>query len=129
MNIVPTLYFDQIASISTTLYEHYGNVALNVETIVETTFTQLCLNVVSMSVPNGESSVATTFTKHCLNVVSMLLPNVESDVATAFIQCGLKIDPNVVLGWFKSTMTVTFKFEVSTHFQHQDASLHWHKPI
>ncbi len=58
----------------------------------------------------GLMSLETIFRQHCVNVVSPLVPN-------------------IVLDWFRSRMTVTFKFEFSTHLQHQHASLHWHNHI
>ena len=68
---------------------------------VETTFRQCCVNIVATLLPT-----LGTFRHCCVNVVSMMVPN-------------------VVLGQFRSTMTVTFKFEFSTHLQHQ----HWHNYI
>ena len=50
------------------------------------------------------------FRQCCVNDVSMLAPN-------------------VVLGCVRSRMAVTFKFEFSTHLQHQQASLHWNNHI
>ena len=52
------------------------------------------------------TDIHTIFRQHCVKIVSVLVPN-------------------VVIGWFRSRMTVTFKFEFSTQL-HQHASLHRH---
>ena len=67
-------------------------------------------NIVWMFLNVGAQWWWPTFGQHSGNVVSMLVPN-------------------IVLGCFRSRMTVTFKFEFSTHFQHWHASLHWHNHI
>ena len=72
--------------------QYVENSNLNVSD-VHTMFTQRCLDVVSMSVPNIESVIATTLRQHCLNVVSMLVSNVESDFATMFTQHCLNTVP------------------------------------
>ena len=92
-------------------------------TDVQTTFTQHCLNVVSMSVPTVESNIATTFTQHCLNIVSMSFSNIGSDVATKYTQCYLNVE------WTMSTDIMTMlgfssKYNVGTMFTQHCLDVH-----
>ena len=68
----PTL-LQRSHNIAWTLFQHQSP---TLGTDVATTFTQHCLNVVSLSVTNVGADIATMFTQHCVNVVSMSVTNV-----------------------------------------------------
>ena len=100
---------------------------------IETTFRQCCMNIVAMSLPMLVTNIGTMFRQCCVNVVATSLTTLGTDIETTLSQRCVNVVstlvPCIVLGWCRSRMTVTFKFECSTHLQHQHVSLHWYNLI
>ena len=113
-------------SIQALLCEHCGNIIYNIRDKcwenIWIVLCEWCGNIAPSVGDQHSDNIPATLCEHCGSVapqqLGLMLRQRSVNIVWILSQC------NVLLGHFRSKMTGTFKFECSTHLQHQQASLH-----